>query len=343
MRLKKIKPGKGRQMKRDVTEVTPGILKLQFEIPYNVQPVNMFLLKGTPLTLIDTGPIMDEVAETIPATLVGLGCPPSSIERIILTHHHPDHMGLAARFKGAGGAEVVCHRKGRELLGDYWHEFKRLQEYMIGESEYMGLDREMVAASFKASYQWNEVAEPVEIDRLVDDGDLLDSPDFPLEVIYTPGHCIDHICLFLKDEDLLFSGDMLLNTITPNPDIYPPWQSEARSGLPGYIESLKKVRELNAGRALPGHGDDIVNPAKRIDEVLQHHEERLKFVENLAEWQPLTVIQMTLEMLAAIEAEMNTENIFLGMREVFGHLEILESQGRVMREMRGEAAYYRKA
>ncbi len=330
-------------MEREITEVAEGVYKLQFEIPYRVQPVNIYLLEGEPVTLVDAGPIMDEVKETIPRTLAELGHPPSAIERIVVTHSHPDHMGLAARFKAEGGGEVVCHTSGADSVGDYWGEFRRYQQYMVRESPYMGLDREMVASSFKASYQWNEVAEPVAVDRLVEDGETLPGRPHALRVIYTPGHSIDHICLYDPGERLLFSGDMLLGSITPNPDIYPPWQSESRSGLPDYIASLRKIRDIDARLALPGHGAVIEDLAARVDEVLRHHEQRLRFIAGLAEGREMTVMQMTFEMLDDIEAELTTENIFLGMREVFGHLEILEGEGRVSREMRGETAYYTSA
>ena len=328
-------------LRREIVQIIEGVHKLQFEIPYGVQPVNMDLVEGEPLTLIDTGPIMDEVSETIPRTLTELGFPPSSLERIIITHHHPDHMGLAARFKAASGAQVVCHRLGLEPVGDYWAESVRLREYLVGQSPFMGLDREMVKSTLSTSYQWDNVAEPVEVDRPVEDGDVLPGDPHDLEVIHTPGHSIDHICLYLRSERLLFTGDMLLNTITPNPDMYPPWQSEERSGLPDYIRSLEKLRGMDVRLALPGHGACVEEFASRVEEVLSHHEQRLLFLLGALGGEEKTVIQLTFEMLEQIEAEPSVENIFLGMREVFGHLVILESRGAVARDMRGETAYYR--
>lgn len=338
-RLPGVKWGSG--LKREIVQIVEGVHKLQFEIPYGVQPVNMYLVEGEPLTLIDTGPIMQEVSETIPRTLTELGFPPSSIERIIITHHHPDHMGLAARFKAASGAQVVCHRLGLEPVGDYWAESVRLREHLVGLSPFMGLDREMVRSALSTSYQWDDVAEPVAVDALVEEGDVLAGDPHDLEVFHTPGHSIDHICLFLREEGLLFTGDMLLNSITPNPDMYPPWQSEEQSGLPDYIRSLNKIRGLEVRMALPGHGGCVHDFAGRVDEVLAHHQERLLFLLGALGREEKTVIELTFDMLADLEAETTVENVFLGMREVFGHLVILEQNDSVRHDMREETAYFR--
>jgi len=323
-----------------VTEIAPSILKLQFEIPYDVQPVNIYVLDGEPLTLIDTGPIMRGVEKRIPAKLEELGFPPSRLERIILTHHHPDHMGLAARLKSASGAELTCHRLGERMVSDYWADSDRLNEFLVDISPRMGLDRDLVEVTISKTSQWKDVAEPVPVDTLVDDGDVIRGDPFDLKVIHTPGHCIDHICLYLESHRLLFTGDVLLDSITPNPDVYPPWHSNQRSGLPDYVSSLHKIRELDMVEALPGHGKCVEAPAKRIEEVLRHHDDRLEYiVETLGDTE-MTVLELGLELLRFIGANEDAESIFLAMREVFGHLVILEDRGEVTDELRDGVSYY---
>lgn len=323
-----------------IHEPADGVYGLRFDIPYNVQAVDIYLLDGSPRTLIDTGPIMPGVEEEVSRGLADLGFTFASIERIIITHHHPDHMGLAARFKEAGGAQVVCHRAGEAMVSDYAGQSRRLIDYLVGLSDYLGLDSELVRASIMKTEQWFDVAEPVEVDSLVEDGSLLEGKPYPLHVIHTPGHSIDHICLYLPEKALLFTGDMLMRTITPNPDIYPPWQSDERSGLPGYLRSLARLRELPALRAFPGHGQDVGNSHARIDEVLEHHRERLEFIRRRLEGQEATVLEMALQLLEFIGAEPNVENIFLAMREVFGHLVIMEERGSAFVTMRGKTAFY---
>ena len=327
-------------MSDTVTEIAPSILKLQFEIPYDVQPVDMYVLDAEPLTLIDTGPIMRGVEKRIPAKLEELGFPPSSLERIILTHHHPDHMGLAARLKAASGAELICHHLGERMVSDYWGESDRMTEFLVNISTPMGLDRDLMEATINKTSQWKDVAEPVPVDTTVDDGDVIRGDRFDLRVIHTPGHCIDHICLYLERYRLLFTGDMLLHSITPNPDVYPPWHSDQRSGLPGYVSSLHKIRKLDIETALPGHGRCVEDPIGRIDEVLRHHDDRLEYIVETLGNKELTVLELGLELLRFIGAEDDVESVFLAMREVFGHLVILEDRGEVTEEMRDGVSYY---
>jgi glyoxylase-like metal-dependent hydrolase (beta-lactamase superfamily II) len=332
-----------RELRNSVTTISEGVHRLRFELPLDVQPLNIYLLEGDPLTLIDAGPILEGVAEAIPRAIERAGFPPRSLGRIIITHHHPDHLGMAARLKAGSGAEVVCHRLASRTLTDYWGESDRYDQFMRQILPYAGVDRNALdSARAPGAIDWKQVAEPVEVDTVVEDGDSLEGKPHGLSVIHTPGHTIDHVCLYQEDLGLLFSGDMLLNSITPNPDIYPPWQSEQRSGLPDYIRSLGKLRDLKASLALPGHGARIEDVRARVDDVLVHHEERLVFLLG-ALVEEMTVLKLALVLLAHIGYEPARDNVFLAMREVFGHLEILEARGKINRVMRGDTAYYRAA
>ena len=330
-------------MHSKVEEVRSGVFHLQFEIPYNVQPVNIYLLAGSPVTLIDTGPIMQGVEETVFRLLGEAGFPPSSLERIIITHHHPDHMGLAGRLKARSAAEVVCHRLGEPMVRDYAGEARRLVDYLVGVSAYMGLDRNLVEATVKKTSDWSKVAEGVAVDRLLEDGNLLAGDPFTLRAIHTPGHCIDHLCMYLEEEKLLFTGDMLLSSITPNPDLYPPWQSYERSGLPGYLRSLEKISKLDVELALPGHGALILDFPGRVAVVLEHHRERMDYIAGVLRGRRMTVLELALDLLDFIGADRTPENIFLAMREVFGHLILLEREGRTAEMLDGETAFFYNA
>ncbi len=325
-----------------VTQIMPGVFRIRIPLPLGPPEVNVYLIEGEPLTLVDTGPILDGIEATLDAALRETGHPASDLERIVVTHSHPDHRGLAARLQRASGAQVMCHRLAEAQMRDYGGAQERAGDLLSRIAPLFGLTGELFPARSVRSDPWTTSAESVEVDRLLDEGDLLRSDTYPLRVIYTPGHCLDHIVLWQPEEGVIFAGDHVLDKITPNPDLYPPCAGPPMSGLPDYLVSLTHIRELSARRAFPGHGEPITDLPGRIDEILIHHGERISHILELLKRGETTVLRLTIDFLACIEAEPSPINIFLGMREVYGHLVLLEDDGLAAREMR-EGTWYFKA
>ncbi len=324
-----------------VSEILPGVFRIRIPLPVGPPVVNVYLLEGKPLTLIDTGPILDGVEAALDASFEEIGHPASSLERIIVTHSHPDHRGLAARLHRESGAQVMCHRLAEPHMQDYAGSQKKARAFLMSVAPLFGLQGELFPESRARKDPWVTSAESVEVDRLLDEGDVLESDRFPLHVLYTPGHSLDHIVLWQPDAGVIFAGDHVIDKITPNPDLYPLGVNDHMSGLPDYLVSLERVRELSARSAFSGHGEPIPDLPARIDEIFVHHAERLCHIRELLERGETTVIQLTLEFLRDIRMEATPITIFLGMREVYGHLVILEEDGRTAREERDGTWYFR--
>ncbi|MHB8781030.1 MAG: MBL fold metallo-hydrolase [Candidatus Geothermincolia bacterium] len=319
----------------------PGVFRIRIDLPLGPPTMNVYLIEGEPLTLIDTGPVLDGVEATLFASLEKLGHPASELKRIIVTHTHPDHRGLAARLREVSGAAVMCHRLAEAQMRDYRGSQEKTRQ-LIGEmAPLLGVPGEIFPADRAKNDPWMTAAESVDVDRLLDERDVCESDRYPLRVIYTPGHAYDHIVLWQQEAGVIFAGDHVLDKITPNPDLYPPEMSPRTSGLPDYLVSLEFVRELGATRAFPGHGEPIEDLPRRIDEIYRHHVERIQHILEMLQRGETTVLLLTLEFLTSIAAEPSPINIFLGMREVYGHLVLLEQQGLAAREVRDGAWYFR--
>jgi glyoxylase-like metal-dependent hydrolase (beta-lactamase superfamily II) len=104
-------------------------------------------------------------------------------------------------------------------------------------------------------------------DRILFDGDRLDTADFSVEAVYTPGHTSNHLCFELAGTGLLFSGDHVMSGSTVV--IGPP-----DGDMADYLESLEKVRARALRRIAPGHGPMIDDPAAVLDDYLRHRLER---------------------------------------------------------------------
>jgi glyoxylase-like metal-dependent hydrolase (beta-lactamase superfamily II) len=105
-------------------------------------------------------------------------------------------------------------------------------------------------------------------DRLVADGDTIEGTEFGLDVLHTPGHAPNHLCFFLEEERMLFTGDTVLEGT---------WSvvNPARGGdMAQYFASLERLKKLRLRWLAPGHGDAIIEPKVRIDEYLKHRKQR---------------------------------------------------------------------
>jgi glyoxylase-like metal-dependent hydrolase (beta-lactamase superfamily II) len=105
-------------------------------------------------------------------------------------------------------------------------------------------------------------------DRLVGDGDTIEGTEFGLDVLHTPGHAPNHLCFFLEEERMLFTGDTVLEGT---------WSvvNPARGGdMTQYLASLERLKKLRLRWLAPGHGDAIIEPKARIDEYLKHRRQR---------------------------------------------------------------------
>lgn len=323
-----------------VQKIMPGLYKIQLSMPFGMSQVDVYLIEGTPLTLIDTGPVMDGVEEDLHEALVRTGHHPDELERIIITHSHPDHMGLAARLQKASGAELVCHRLAVPKVNDYRGSVLKEREELTALSSMLGLPPDLMRTNQSMMDRWLEVAEAAGVDQAVEHGDILEGDPFKLDVLYTPGHCLDHIALHLKDYRMIFTGDLLLDKITPNPDIYPTKVDGKLSGLPDFLESIAGLRDLPVIQAFPGHGNCISNFTGRIDEIFVHHEQRKRYIVATLTGREMTILELGLDLIQFVEAKLDPTNIFLAMREILGHLVIMEEENKVVREVREGTYYY---
>lgn len=306
------------------------VFPLPLPTPFPVGPVNAFLLPGPPVTLVDCGPKTDAARAALEDGLTRAGYSLPAIERLVLTHGHTDHCGLAAAVAAASGAPIYAHEaEVPKFTGD--QAFVEPTRALVAEA---GFPASVALALFEAWKGWRRYADRVEPTHLVGDGDRLPLADGGLEVLHTPGHAQGHICLW--DGETLIAGDLLLEEISPNPVIEFDRSGQRLRTLPAYLRSLRRVIALQPGLAHPGHGDLITEPAARAAEILRHHQERK---EHLA--RQLAGRDWTLRALAdEWFPDLDLRSLFLGLSEVLGHLDLLEEEGRVAIERRAGVLHY---
>jgi glyoxylase-like metal-dependent hydrolase (beta-lactamase superfamily II) len=212
-----------------VIEVAPGVTRVIAPNPgiMTGPGTNTYLLGDEHLALIDPGPDDDQHLAVL------LEAAGDRLRWILVTHTHVDHSPLAARLHQATGAEVLAFGPAPR-------------------DQVAGLDAHDGAFA---------------PDRLLIDGDRLDTGELTIEAVYTPGHAANHLCFELAGTGLLFSGDHVMSGSTVV--IAPP-----DGDMAVYLESLERVRRRAPRRIAPGHGGVIEDPMAVLDDYLRHRVER---------------------------------------------------------------------
>jgi len=269
--------------------------------------------------LIDVGCGKAGHYEKLKEFLASLSYAPGDIHTVVLTHAHPDHMGAMPFLFKESKPEVIIHQLEKPLAAnprllnktfdmDYITRFymKRVPGAKPEDFEILDyFSRLCPMGSAKA-------------DTTVRDGDTLKLADRILEILHTPGHAPGHICLYERDEKILFSGDMIGAPVA--------WYCPSGGGVVGYLETLDKISSLEIEVIMPSHGNEIREVEKAIAKTrraLLKREERI--IEMLSHGKA--------SLLEIVDELFHDEasKFFPGLQMVDSHLLKLEKDGKVKR------------
>lgn len=301
--------------------------RIQIPTPFEVGRTNCYVFPDDGLTLLDPGPATEEAYEELAAGLRQLGAAPTDVDRILVTHPHMDHFGLARRIAAEAGAEVAAHADIVDRLADPERHFEREAAVFRPFLASMGLPDRLVDTVVGLPEPYMEFQEPVDVDRELEDGDRVDA-GLDLRVVFTPGHAPGSVCFVAEREDTAYTGDHVLADVSPNPllTVEPDGSGERTRSLPTYLDSLERLRAVDAEVGYGGHGEPIPDLPGRIEEIVDHHHSRKERIAGILEERgPTTAYRVMQELFPDLPA---TE-MFAGMSEVIGHLDLLEDEGRV--------------
>jgi len=306
--------------------------------PFPVGPVHVYLLGGSPLTLVDTGPRTEEALEELEARLSELGHRLEDLEQIVITHSHADHYGLAATLVQRCGATVAAHslcarRMERDGRGGGLRWYARL----------MRAAGVPVAALLKAAGGVRHVtgcSDPVVASSALSDGDVLTVGGTRWQILHLPGHSAGLICLYDPETRLLLGSDHLIKHISSNAIIEPPepGTEERRKPLVEYWESLHRVEAMEVDLVLSGHGDPVADHRALIGRRFKFYSRRLDRMRRVLAQGPQTIWGLVQEIFPGLSGI----DTFLSVSEILGHLDVLEEYGDVSVAKRRGVWYYEK-
>jgi len=269
-------------------EIEDGLWRIPLPLPFALRSVNVYLAADGAggWTLFDSGLGLPADEEALRAGLAEAGVALEDITTLVLTHAHPDHIGLAGMVVAVSGCPVYMLSREAERMYRVWGRYdKESDDRVIPALQAMyrahGLPEDSLASVAPSTRTMRQIVRLPGRQSIVAvaDGETLVLGERRHRVIWTPGHSDYHLCL-LREDGVFFVGDHVLPSITPNIGVYPDARPDP---LRDYFESLDRVRKAQARLILPGHGLPFPDLVRRIDELRAHHEERsAKLLEALA-------------------------------------------------------------
>jgi glyoxylase-like metal-dependent hydrolase (beta-lactamase superfamily II) len=303
-----------------------------------VQSVNCYVLPdGDRATIVDCGVWRpaepDGGLAALEAGLNGAGYALRDVSRIVVTHAHIDHYGLAGRLLELTGAELLMHAMTDLDCEKYRHpdtaRARRRDTYAdhgVGEAERVDLADHLT--------RWLPYLHSVvEASRRLRGGERLVIGGEEWHVVHTPGHSLGHVCLHSPARDVLLSGDHLLPGITPPVTFERGFDADP---LRSYLDSLRRIAELHPKRVHPGHGSPFGDAVARIEAIVRTKTRRMERIHAAVRERPSTVTELADRLVVkAVLAHQRQ----LAINETLAHIACLRWSGRVERRARTDGVY----
>lgn len=320
----------------DPASLGEGIHLIPLPLPFRSPAwVNGYAIE-TPdgVTLVDCGCDWEPGRQALGAGLTRLGLGEAPIETLIVSHLHPDHVGMAGRVMVEHGARFIMHRRAARLVDRYNDTpgFVARNLTLAARHGVPPSEAAMLAGEVERPAYMPLIPSP---DVVVDDGDAIDLGEGRhLEVLHTPGHEPSHICLRDSRSGVIFSGDHVLPRISP----VIMFDEDFDDVLGDYLASLRRLLDVPIGLTYPAHGGIIERGGARVDQILLHHARRLDQMRQAA-----LSVSLTAWSLVGTVFRPNLSPIDqrLALRETVAHLEHLRLAGRLDSEARDGVVWYR--
>jgi len=315
-----------------VTELGDGVTRIAVPTPFAVGRVNCYLVDDDPLTLVDTGPNSGTSLVDLEAGIERAGRRAADLERIVLTHQHLDHVGLAQILADRSGAQIVCLDALAPWLADFSASMDGDDAFSARVMARHGVPAEVVLGLRAVTAGVRAWGAAAIAGATVTDGDTLAFAARSWRVHHRPGHSPSDTVFQDEARGVLFAGDHLLSEISSNPLVSRPLGSVAGDdevqrppALLIYIESMLRTRELDVTVTHGGHGPPVGDHRTLIDQRIAGHQRRADKIHRLlGERDGATAFQIAQAMWGTVAIT----QAYLTLSEVLGHIDMLERDGR---------------
>jgi glyoxylase-like metal-dependent hydrolase (beta-lactamase superfamily II) len=308
----------------NLTPLGGRLYSVRVPIPYPMKFVNVLIdtAEGSsdPVTLVDCALDTPEARAGLEAGLTELGLGWDRIERVIVTHHHPDHYGLAGWIESHSGAQILMLDVDIERGVRFWTNWDAWIEGHVAHFLKHGLPTESADDARRESRNTRSRVHPTQNVTSLHEGDHISLANLDFEVLWLPGHADGHLGLRHAETRFLIAGDAILERITPNIGL---WANSRPDPLGDYLNTLERIADLGVDRAVIGHyGPVLTDVRERALEIHAHHLMRLELCRRLDH--PMSAYEASLMMFPR---ELPPSGRRFALVETLAHLEHLRLKG----------------
>lgn len=258
------------EFSRPPGKLASDLWRIRLPLPFRLREINLYLLRGRDgYALIDTGIETPDARAAFDAALQAIGLADTDIERVYVTHMHPDHIGMSGRRALAGSRVFLM--AGEEKRARYVWSAEPLRDWIDYSREH-GAGGDIPDGIVRGVKMLRRAVKLPENFEHVNDGDVVEAGERRLRVVWTPGHSDFHYVLVDDAGRGIFCGDQLLPEITPNIGLYPECRPNP---LKDFLWSLERFDREADYMVYPAHGETYATLPTRIAEFRKHHEQRL--------------------------------------------------------------------
>lgn len=307
-----------------------GLFQVKIPVPYPLKWVNAYLLRGDDgFTVIDPGIHTEDAIRVWDQVWKELGADYRHVERIVLTHHHPDHYGLAGWFQErSGGAAVLLSEGAYRQAAEQWGESRTMTEKLHRMFLENGLPVEAGEEMVQHLESFLPLVSPHPVPTFLGAGQRVRLGNDWYEAVETAGHASSHLSFYREENGEMLCGDHVLPRISPN-ICYLPGGDE--HPLASYLRTLEEIARREVNWAYPGHREPFQGFRNRCMELIAHHERRLEQMRNTvaeAGETGLTAYEVSMRQFGS---KLSTHQLRFAISETIAHLIHLEENGQVVR------------
>ncbi|SDT28759.1 Glyoxylase, beta-lactamase superfamily II [Paenibacillaceae bacterium GAS479] len=324
-----------------VSELLPGgWLRVCVPLPYSLRFVNSYLVPEPEgdWTVIDPGLNTEESRALWLAELDKLGIRQGALRRVLLTHQHPDHYGLAGWFQQQYACSVWMTEKAHRYAKRMWGAGSRFPLELAEWFGRHGMPAELLAQLEPHLQSFRERVEPQPEVSYLTAGSCMELGGESWSLIDAPGHAGGALCFYSESSRSIVVGDQVLLRITPNISLVPGPEEDANP-LQSYLTSLRELSSYVTERVYPGHREPFTDLAGRAREITAHHERRLEHLRGLLQQRDAASAFELCELEFGSHLRRNIHNLRFAMSETLAHLAYLEYEGEA--EQRDEGGFVR--